>query len=91
MKAKSQSQKGGSMIIINGNECKDFICITLEMKTLSKFAKEAEINYDRLSKSLNGQGSYPEIRETFKKWNVPYRIYRSTRFHDKRKNRRIPL
>ncbi len=43
------------MIIINGNECKDFICITLEMKTLSKFAKEAEINYDRLSKSLNGQ------------------------------------
>ncbi|AVQ11367.1 Uncharacterized protein XB16_1035 [Leptospira santarosai] len=64
------------MIIINGNECKDFICITLEMKTLSKFAKEAEINYDRLSKSLNGQRSYPEINKIFQKWNIPYNIAR---------------
>ncbi len=74
MKTKSQSQKGGSMIIINGDECKDFICITLKMKTLAKFAREAEINYDYLSKSLNGQHSYTEIREAFKKWNVPYRM-----------------
>ncbi|WP_078125728.1 hypothetical protein [Leptospira alexanderi] len=91
MKVKSQSQKGGSMIIINGNEYKDFICITLEMKTLSKFAKEAEVNYDHLSKSLNGQQSYAEIGEVFKKWNVPYRTICSTRFYDKRKNRRISL
>lgn len=66
MKTKSQSQKGGSMIIINGDECKDFICITLKMKTLAKFAREAEVNYDYLSKSLNGQHSYTEIREAFK-------------------------
>lgn len=46
------------MIIINGDECKDFICITLKMKTLAKFAREAEVNYDYLSKSLNGQHSY---------------------------------
>ncbi|WP_442496433.1 hypothetical protein [Leptospira interrogans] len=88
MKTKSQSQKGGSMIIINGDECKDFICITLKMKTLAKFAREAEINYDYLSKSLNGQHSYTEIREAFKKWNVPYRMGRSTQLHNKRKNRR---
>ncbi|WP_100224539.1 hypothetical protein [Leptospira weilii] len=91
MEVKSQSQKGDSMIIINGNECKDFICITLEMKTLSKFAKEAEVNYDYLSKSLNGQQSYAEIREVFQKWNVPYRTIRSTRFCDKRKNGGISL
>ncbi len=89
MKTKSQSQNGGSMIIINGDECKDFICITLKMKTLAKFAREAEVNYDYLSKSLNGQHSYTEFREAFKNWNVPYRMgRRSTQLHNKRKIRR---
>ncbi|AOP32558.1 hypothetical protein A0128_00890 [Leptospira tipperaryensis] len=75
------------MIITNGDECKDFICITLRMKTLAKFAREAEVNYDYLSKSLNGQHSYTEIREAFKKWNVPFRMDRQPRSY-KRKSRR---
>ncbi|WP_061285942.1 hypothetical protein [Leptospira interrogans] len=62
------------MIITNGEECKDFICITLRMKTLAKFAREADINYDYLSKSLNGQHSYTEVREALKKFNVPFRM-----------------
>lgn len=62
------------MIITNGDERKDFICIILKMKTLAKFAREAGINYDYLSKSLNGQHSYTEVREAFKKFGVPFRI-----------------
>ncbi|MFQ3857131.1 hypothetical protein ACLK29_00750 [Leptospira kirschneri] len=62
------------MIITNGDECKDFICITLKMKTLARFARVADINYDYLSKSLNGQHSYTEVREAFKKFNVPFRL-----------------
>ncbi|RHX82224.1 hypothetical protein DLM76_06495 [Leptospira yasudae] len=76
------------MIIINGDECKDFICITLRMKTLAKFAREADVNYDYLSKSLNGQHSYTEIREAFKKWNVPYKMDRIPRSYSKRRSRR---
>lgn len=67
------------MIITNGDECKDFICITLKMKTLAKFARVADINYDYLSKSLNGQHSYTEVREAFKKFGVPFRIGKPSR------------
>ncbi|MCL8268154.1 hypothetical protein M9Y82_16280 [Leptospira weilii] len=75
------------MIITNGDECKDFICITLKMKTLAKFARETGVNYDYLSKSLNGQHSYTEIREAFKKWNVPFRIGKPSRSGSKKKRR----
>ncbi|AXR64530.1 hypothetical protein [Leptospira mayottensis] len=73
------------MIITNGDECKNFICITLKMKTLAKFAREADINYDYLSKSLNGQHSYTEVRDAFLKWNVPFRMNSS---RSKKKRRR---
>ncbi|AXR69703.1 hypothetical protein [Leptospira mayottensis] len=77
MEMKSQSQKGGSMSI-NENECKNFTCITLEVKPFSRFAKEAEVKYDQLSKSLNGQQFWTKIREVFKKWNILFRSISSS-------------
>ncbi|MDV6237842.1 hypothetical protein CH379_019625 [Leptospira ellisii] len=62
------------MIITNGEECKDFIRQTLQMRTLRKFAEEADINYDYLTKSLNGQHSYTEVRDAFLKYNVPFQM-----------------
>ncbi|EKR65830.1 MULTISPECIES: hypothetical protein [Leptospira] len=73
------------MIITNGDECKDFICITLKMRTLAKFAREAGINYDYLSKSLNGQHSYTEVREAFKKFNVPFRMGKPSHKNSKKR------
>ncbi|MCH1890815.1 hypothetical protein [Leptospira borgpetersenii] len=91
MEMKSQSQKGDSMGIMNRNECKDFICITLETKIFSKFDKKAEVNCVHLSKSLNGHQFYAEIIKTFKKWNIIYHTIPSTHLYGKRKNRRISL
>ncbi|MDI7157184.1 hypothetical protein QMM53_11610 [Leptospira santarosai] len=62
------------MIITNGEECKYFIRHTLNMGTLRKFAEDADINYDYLTKSLNGQHSYTEVRDAFLKYNVPFQM-----------------
>ncbi|WP_017852003.1 hypothetical protein ACO1KB_19145 [Leptospira interrogans serovar Szwajizak] len=75
------------MIIENGEECKDYIRKTLNMKTLREFATEAEINYDYLSKSLNGQHSYTEVRDAFNKFGVPYQM-RSRRNQNRKNNDR---
>ncbi|EKO32724.1 hypothetical protein LEP1GSC163_0916 [Leptospira santarosai str. CBC379] len=76
------------MIITNGEECKDFIRITLRYKTLVSFARDADINYDYLSKSLNGQHSYTEVREALKKFGVPFRLG-SSRHTPAKKRRRV--
>ncbi|EKQ40297.1 hypothetical protein LEP1GSC029_3162 [Leptospira interrogans str. 2002000626] len=59
------------------------------MKTLREFAKEAEINYDYLSKSLNGQHSYTEVRDAFNKFGVPYRMQSRKNRLGKNQNRRF--
>ncbi|MCW7459571.1 hypothetical protein ND856_14040 [Leptospira bandrabouensis] len=62
------------MIIANGEECKEFIRFNLKKKTLSEFAREEGLNYDYLSKSLNGQHSYRSIRDAFDRLKIPYRL-----------------
>ncbi len=62
------------MIIENGDEIKEFIFFTLKKKSLALFAKEEGLNYNYLSKSLNGQHTYTSIREAFDRLKIPYRL-----------------
>ncbi|MDV6236231.1 hypothetical protein CH379_011410 [Leptospira ellisii] len=76
------------MIIVNEEECREFILSTLKMKSLAAFAAEAEVAYGSLCRSLSGQYPSPEIREAFKKWNVPFRTGRSSKPYFKSTKRR---
>lgn len=72
------------MIIQNGEEIKEFIRFNLKKKSLTEFAREEGLNYDYLSKSLNGQHSYTSIREAFDRLNIPYRFVPTSKDNSKR-------